>query len=296
MNPNLEWYRVFYWIARTGSLTRAAERLHITQPAVSHSLKQLEQSLGGPLFVRDARGVALTAEGEMLMRHVEEAFRSLEQGEKQVGDMNGLSAGEIRIGAGDTLCRHFLLEHLERFRQLYPAVAIRVMNRTTPETATLLKEGLIDLGLISLPHADSALEVRPGPLLNDCLVAGEAYRHLADQSLSLQELEQYPLLLLESGSTRRYLENYAAAHGVLLQPELELGSLDLLAQFARSGFGLTFQIREYITEELASGTLIELPLIPPLPPRHIGIATRKNAPLSAACKAFLKLLNNKDGS
>ncbi|MCM3746103.1 LysR family transcriptional regulator [Paenibacillus pasadenensis] len=290
MNPNLEWYRVFYWIARSGSLTRAAERLHITQPAVSHSLKQLEQSLGGPLFVRNARGVSLTAEGEVLLRHVEEAFRFLEKGEKQVGDMNGLSAGEIRIGAGDTLCRHFLLGHLERFRRLYPAVGIRVMNRTTPETAALLKEGLIDLGLISLPHADSALELRPGPLLHDCLVAGEAFRHLAKRPLPLQELGSYPLLMLESGSTRRHLDQYAVDNGALLQPELELGSLDLLSQFAQRGFGIAFQVREYISDELTSGALTELPLDPPVPPRRIAIATRKEGALSAACKAFLELL------
>jgi LysR family cyn operon transcriptional activator len=99
------------------------------------------------------------------------------------------------------------------------------------------------------------------------------------------------LLLLEpGGSTRNFLDEYAASNGITLSPEFELGSLDLLIQFAQSGFGLTFIVREYVTDELHRGKLIEIPLIPPIPKRHVGIATLKGVPLSAASRRLLEYL------
>lgn len=289
---NLEWYRVFYWIAKTGSLSKAAQRLHITQPAVSHTIKQLESSLGGQLFFRTPKGVTLTTEGEVMFHYLEQAFNFVEIGEKAIADMNGLQSGEIAIGASDTLCKHYLLPYLERFHVQYPGIRIRVTNRTTPETLALLKEGKIDFGIVNMPASDRQVEFRESTPLQDCLVGGTKFRELAAaRPLPLEALQNFPLLLLEAGgSTRQYLNDYAALHGITLQPEFELGSIDLLVQFARSGFGLAFVIRNYVQEELRAGTLVEIPLNPPVPERNIGIATLRGVPLSAATKSFLALL------
>ncbi|KQN99895.1 LysR family transcriptional regulator [Paenibacillus sp. Leaf72] len=292
MQVNLEWYRVFYWIARTGSLSRAADQLHITQPAVSHTIKQLESTLGGQLFFRTPKGATLTKEGEVLFHYLEQAFNFVDIGEKAIAEMNNLNSGEIAIGASDTLCKHYLLPHLEQFHAQHPGVRIRVTNRTTPETLALLKEGKIDFGIVSLPASDKQVEFRKSTPIQDSLVGGIKFRDLAaDVPLSIEALKQYPLLILESGgSTRRYLDDYAALHGVKLEPEFELGSVDLLVQFARSGFGLAFVVRNYIQEELQSGKLFEIPLDPPLPERQIGIATLRGVPLSSATRSFLALL------
>jgi DNA-binding transcriptional LysR family regulator len=291
MEINLEWYRTFFWTAKTGSLSKAAERLYITQPAVSHTIKQLEDKLGGPLFFRTSKGVKLTAEGEVLFRYVEQAFGFLESGEKAIADMHSLQAGEINIGASDTLCKHYLLPHLEHFHARYPHVRIRITNRTTPETLGLLKEGKLDFGIVSLPATDKQIDFRASTPLRDCLVGGSRFRHLAGRRISLRSINEYPLLLLEpGGSTRHFIDAYAESHGMALKPEFELGSIDLLVQFAKSGFGLAFVIRDYVAEEIASGELVELPLDPPIPARHIGIATLRGIPLSAASKTFLSLL------
>lgn len=291
MEFNMEWYRVFYWTAKLGSLTKAAEKLHITQPAVSHTLKQLESGLGGQLFFRTARGVTLTVEGDVLLRHIEQAFRAIDSGEKMIAEMHNLEYGEINIGASDSLCKHYLLPYLESFHQQYPGIRVRVTNRTTPETIALLKEGRIDFGIVNLPTADSSIEIRKSSPLQDCLVGGPAYAALAQSPFELAGLQQHPLILLEpGGSTRAYLDQYAASHHIRLTPEFELGSLDLLVQFAQRGFGLTFVVRDYVKEELADGRLIEIPLSPPLPERAIGIATLRGVPLSAASKSFLQRL------
>ncbi|QNK56875.1 LysR family transcriptional regulator [Paenibacillus sp. PAMC21692] len=289
---NLEWYRVFYWIARTGSLTKAALRLHITQPAVSQTIKQLENALGGPLFFRTSRGVTLTNEGAILYRQLEQAFAAIEVGEKSIADMNRLHSGEITIGASDTLCKHYLLPYLEMFHERYPGVRIGVTNRTTPETLALLKEGRIDFGIVSLPASDPTIHFKSSVPLQDCLVGGKQYAELAaGPPLTLEALGGLPLLMLEEGSsTRRFLDAYASGHGISLQPEFELGSVDLLVQFAQSGFGAAFVIRDYVKKELDSGSLVEIPLQLPLPERHIGIATLRGVPLSSAGKTFLDML------
>lgn len=291
MMVNMEWYRVFYWTAKTGSLSRAAEQLYITQPAVTHTIKQLEAKLGGQLFFRMAKGVKLTAEGEVLFRYIEQAYRFMETGERMLAEMHSLQSGEISIGASDTLCKHYLMPYLERFHRQYSDIRIRVTNRTTPETIALLKEGKLDFGIVHMPAADKQLDFRVSMPLQDTLVGGRAYSALGRDVMKLEEISQYPLLLLEKGSsTRRFLDGYAGAHGIQLSPELELGSIDLLAQFARSGFGLAFLIRGYAADELASGELMEIPLHPPVPARSIGIATLRGVPLSAAAKRFLELL------
>ncbi|NIK78402.1 DNA-binding transcriptional LysR family regulator [Paenibacillus castaneae] len=288
---NMEWYRVFYWTARTGSLSRAAEQLYITQPAVTHTIKQLEAKLGGQLFFRMAKGVKLTAEGEVLYHYIEQAYSFMETGERMIAEMHELQAGEIRIGASDTLCKHYLMPYLEQYHIDHPSIRIHITNRTSLETIALLKEGKIDFGIVHLPAADKGLEIRESLTLQDCLVGGASYALLADAPLELAQLIEHPLLLLEQGtSTRRFLDDYADQNGVSFSPELELGSIDLIAQFARSGFGLAIITRQYIANELAAGELIEIPLHPPIPPRSIGIASLRGVPLSSAAKRLLEML------
>lgn len=291
MEINLEWYRVFYWTAQTGSLSKAAQRLYISQPAVSHTLKQLESKLGGQLFFRTPRGVTLTAEGQVLFRYLEQAFGLMDVAEKALGEMHGLSRGEINIGASDTLCKYYLLPYLEQFHREHPDIRIRVTNRTTPETLQLLKDGKIDFGLISLPAADKQVEFRQSALLEDCLVGSQQFSSLAREGLTVEELAEHPLLMLEPGAnTRSFLDRFAASCGVTLTPEFELGSVDLLVQFAVRGFGLAFVPRIAAAEELAAGRLVEIPLCPSLPERHMGIATLRGIPLPAAAKTFIALL------
>ena len=288
---NLEWYRVFYWTAKLGSLTLAARQLNITQPAVSHTLKHLEEVQGTHLFVRTTKGVTLTSDGEALFPFVEQALQFIESGERKIADRQGLLTGEIRIGASDTLSKYYLLPYLEQFHQQYPGIRIRMINRTTPETLALLKEGAIDFGVVHLPAEDPRVHVRKAARQQDILVGGQKYKALADQPFSLRQIAQFPLLMLEQGvSTRASLDAYARSHDIIFHPEFELGSVDLLVRFAQSGFGLTFVVRDYVREELASGALVEIPLDPPVPERHIGIATLDHMPLPVAARQLVDMI------
>lgn len=288
MSLSLEWYRVFYWTAKLGGVTNAAKKLHITQPAVSHTLKQLESSLGGNLFFRSPKGVTLTSEGEELFQFVEQAIQLIDQGETKLIEMQNLVSGEINIGASDTLCKHYLLPYLEQFHKDYPDVRVRVTNRTTSETIALLKEGIIDFGVVNLPAEDPKIQFKKSLVQQDCLIGIPRFADLLGESTTLGELQKYPLLMLETGgSTRSYLDNYALSQGVIFNPDFELGSIDLLVEFALSGFGLAFIVRDYVHKELASGKLVEIPIVPAIPERHIGIAVLKGVPLSKVSERFL---------
>lgn len=291
MIENMEWYRAFYEVAQTGSFSKAAERLFITQPAVSHAIKQLEFRLGGALFFRTSRGVKLTAEGEVLLKFVSQAHHFLENGEKKIAEMRKLMAGEVKIGAGDTLCRYYLLPYLESFHREHPNVKIQVTNRTTRETVALLKEGRIDFGIVNLPIDDRQLRIRESIALHDCFVAGPAHSAAAALPLSWEQLARLPLLMLERGSSiRRHADAFAESQGVRLRPEIELGSIELIVQFARIGLGVGCVIREFAAGELADGTLHELPLEEALPARRVGLVTLRDVPLSTAAQRLLELL------
>ena len=148
---NLELYKAFYYTARLGNISKASEQLFITQPAVSRAVRQLEEELKCTLFFRTSKGVKLTQEGETLYNYIEQAFNFIRIGEDKVRDIRGLSSGEIRIGASDTICKHYLIPYLKLFHTLHPAVKIHMVCPTTPAIIDHLKAGRIDFGIVNMP-------------------------------------------------------------------------------------------------------------------------------------------------
>jgi LysR family cyn operon transcriptional activator len=292
MNINFELYRVFYLVAQAGSISGAAKELYISQPAVSQAIKQLEEKLGGQLFLRTAKGIILTTEGEVLFGYIRQAYNLIMTAEHKFAAMQNLLNGEIKIGASDTLCRYYLIPHLEKFHRAYPEIRIQVTNRTTGEIVNQLKSGKVDLGIINLPlDNENQLLVKESGIIQDCFVGGANYRFLAEQELSLQDLVKYPILLLDQGTvTRKFINRFLAGHGVTLVPEVELGSIDLLVEFAKIGLGLSLVVKSFISAELEQGNLFEIKLKEAIPPRKIGVATLKEVPLSAAARKFIEIL------
>jgi DNA-binding transcriptional LysR family regulator len=291
MPMSMEHYRTFYYAARSGSISKAADELYITQPAASRSVKQLEKQIGSPLLFRTSKGVKLTREGEILFKYIEQAFNFIETAENKINEIRKLEIGEVKIGISDTLCKHYLLPYLEVFNRDYPGVKIHVTNPTTTRIIELLKRGKIDLGIVNLPVEDDRLEIKKGFELQDCFVAGEKYGYLADREILVSELVKYPLLLLERESnTRLYIDRYFKEHGLEVIPEIELGNIDLLVQFAKIGLGISCVIRNFVNDELQKSTLFEIRLKEKIPPRNAGIVYLKDVPLSYTARKFINLL------
>ena len=141
MKTKLDYYRIFYETARCRSFSVAAQRLYISQSAISQCIHQLESDLNVQLFIRTRKGVSLTNEGQLLFLKAESAITSIEQGEKQLDRLRHLEAGELRIAAGDTITTHFLLKYLEAYHATYPNIRIEMANSYSSQMLTHVKEG-----------------------------------------------------------------------------------------------------------------------------------------------------------
>ncbi|QGQ97272.1 LysR family transcriptional regulator [Paenibacillus psychroresistens] len=291
MNNNYELYKVFYWAAKTGSLTQAAKALYLTQPSVSHAIKQLESSFGITLFYRNSKGVAVTQEGAILYSYIEQSQILISRAEEKMAALKNLDSGELRLGGSDSLFKHYLLPYLEDFHQKHPSIRLQLNHGTTPEIIAFLKEGRIDMGVVRMPIVDPQLEVRESIQLSDCFVAGARYADLKDVVLSLDMLLQYPVILFSRNSRARMaITELFQSYGYKLKPEIEVGSVDLLIEFALKGLGISYVTREFVSKELEEGSLFEIQLDVRLPPSHVGIMTMRNMPLSSSASRFIELV------
>jgi len=290
MDINLELYRIFREVAKAKNISRAAEKLFVSQSAVSQAIMQLENKIGGKLFDRGVRGVTLTAEGEVLFSRIDDAVLLIENAQAKFAEMKDLGAGSIKIGASDTICSLFLLPILKRFNDKHPDIRISVANRTTWESLELLRRAAADIAFVNLPvENDAALDIMPVKVIHDCFVAGGKYSHLADETMHLRDLQKYPFLTLEQASnSRKQLDIFLAGQGVELKPAIELGSLALLSEFAKIGLGVAATIREEVQDVLERGELRELKFHEALPERHIGLARIRHVNLSFAAQAFVE--------
>ena len=287
-----ELYRVFYTVAGCGTVSAAAGHLFVSQPAVSKSIKKLEDLTGCTLFVRSSKGVRLTSEGQILYDYVKNGFEHLQNGEQVLKKLRNRQAGLVKVGISTTLCRYYFIPHLEKFHQKYPGIRITIVNRTSTETLKLLEKGLIDFGIISIPKDRSLFAHRDLLTIQDVFVAGRQFPELQGP-VSLQTLSRYPLMMLEKDNvTRSYIDDYLAENKVALQPEIEIGSMDFLIEFAKIGLGVALVIKNFIENELSCGLLNEVPVTPAIPARKIGIVMPKNLPLSIAAETFIDSLCN----
>ena len=294
---NLEYYKVFYHVAKTGSLTLAAGELMISQPAVSQSIKQLETALGTKLFVRASRGMRLTGEGELLYSYVAKGCEQITLGEQRLKQMLNLELGEIHIGASDMTLQFYLLPYLEIFHERYSAIKVIVSNAPTPETLANLRENKIDLGVVSTPFENRedlcAVGVRE---IEDVFVAGRKFIQYKNHMLDLQELEKMPIIYLDGAtSTRNYMDSFLSRNGVHVQPEFQLATSDMIVQFALRNLGVGCVMRDFAKEYLEDGRLFELRFNRIIPKRHFCVVTNPKIPPSAAARNLLKLMEKETG-
>lgn len=291
MDIKLDHYKIFFEVANNLSFSRAAEQLFITQSAVSQSVRHLESQLDTRLFIRGKKGVSLTPEGELLYEYIKNAIFLIDKGEREIQKIKNLETGNLRIGVSDTISRYLLLPYLEKFNRTYPMVNLQIVNRTSIQAVDLLKSGQVDLAFINLPLTDDAIEMERYGDVQDIFVAGSRFRFLYGRAVTLRELADYPLIFLEKNSnTRNYVENFFLSKGIQLTPEIELGSHDLVLEFARINLGIACVTQEFSRQYLTDDTLHKIDVTDPIPKRGIGICKLKGVSVSAAGNAFLKLM------
>ena len=292
MISNLEYYKVFYYVATSGSITHAAKTLNVSQPAVSQSIKQLEDLLSIQLFIRNAKGIHLTKEGQLLFAYVESGYEKIELGVEKLKKMITMELGEIRIGASDMTLKYFLLPFLEKFHDLYPNIKVMVTNAPTPETITKLQSGKIEFGVVSTPFDKKPnMEAIPVRKIEDVFVAGRRFLPYKNRMLDFHDLENLPLICLEKNtSTRSYVDNVLDMYGVHISPEFELATSDMIVQFALRSLGIGCVVKDFAQEFIDDGLLFELRFNTMLPKREFYVITDSQVPLSLAARNLLDLI------
>ncbi len=290
MKTKLDYYRIFYETARFRSFSQAARQLYISQSAISQCISQLEKDLGTKLFVRSRRGITLTGEGALLFDKVEGAMQNISQGETLLAQLKHLNSGSLIIAAGDTITSHYLLPYLEQFHTMHPNIRIEMVSSYSSNMLNQVKQGRAELAFVNLPTEDDELIIRNCLEIHDVFACGSDYS-IKDE-YSWQEITEHPLLLLETHSnSRRFLDERFAAEGIVLKPQIEVAVHDLLIRFASISLGVACVVKEFSSDAFKQGSIREINLTPPLPPRYIGCAYLRHSRLSAAAEAFLKLID-----
>lgn len=295
MNIDFELYRVFYAVANNQNITKAAEELHISQPAISKAIKNLEDGLGGQLFVRTKRGVILTDEGKEFYNYIRQAMEYISSAEAKFSELINLESGCIKIGISTTLTKEFLLPYLEEFHKLYPKIDIQIVTNIASELFSKLRNGLIDLIILNLNDKNYGrdIEIMKCKKVQDAFVINKDYKDLLNKEISIKDLNNYPLILLpKESSTREFLDKFASTYDITLKPNMELASYSLVTLFTKIGFGIGFAITNFIKNELKNKELFTLNLKEKLPPRYIGIAISKNHLPSFSTKKLIDIINN----
>lgn len=288
MITDLNLLKYFYTVANLGSISAAADELHVSQPAISQHIKNIEAQVGFQLFNRTKKGVQLTSEAQEIYTYCKSIFRQVEQMNQTLQDLSSLDTGILNIGASDTICKYYLIDKLKGFERLYPGIRYRVTNCTTSESLQLLKNKDVDIAFVHAPVQSQDFKFQECLTLEDYFVC--AYDFDDSEIKHLSDLTRYRTLLLEDSShSRQFLDENLLRYGVKLKPKFELASLDLLIEFAKKNMGIICVSKQYIERELENKELKLLNLPEKLDKRSISLAV-DNDYVSNAAKRFLEFL------
>lgn len=297
---HLSYYHIFYTTAKCGSISRAAEELFISQPAVSKSVKKLEEQLGTTLFIRNKKGVTLTDEGKILYRYISSAFSSIQEGELHLKRNRELEVGRIHIGVSTTLCKHIMLPPLNRFIHENPHITVTIDCLSSAETAARLYENKLDVGLVVETKASRSLTFTPLTELSYTFVASRQYL----DNLKLRENTDYrdksgrffktaTLMLMDQGNiSRQHVETYFHDNSIETGQILETSNMELLVEFAKIGLGAACVIRNFVENDIKNGTLVEIPLKKSISRRTVGFAYSSESIYNPSVEKFKKLTAN----
>lgn len=289
MNIDLELYRIFYVVAKHKHMTKASKELHISQPAISQSIKKLEEQLDGTLFLRSNKGMELTEEGRMFYEYVKGALELINNAEKEFTSFKDLSKGDIKIGCSATLTKLVLMDVLKDFHKEYPNINIQITNDLTSNLINDLKLGKLDFVIFNESNVkEKNVDLKKIKELKQGFVYNSDYFN--DDIREFMDLNNYPLILQKVESNSRKLLDYIALNNnVKLIPKMEVVSQDLITEFVNIGLGIGFVIVDLAKRNFSN--LKELHINDRIPNIKVFLATNKSVLPTHASKMFIDFLS-----
>ena len=284
MEVNLELYKIFYIVAEKENITKASEELHISQPAITKQIKNLEDSLGFDLFIRTKRGVILTEEGKAIYEQVNEIVKHLKNIDNITHSIMNHESGTLRIGTGKSMAKIFLIPVLETLHKKDPKIRFELANAPTSVLIEKWKSGKRDVIFSKLPH-----KIEPGIKymkigeLENIFICNKDYDNLINREVKFNELLNYPIILPTDSSITRSIVKHT----------MEAASLSLVTSFSKIGLGIGVTTKEFIKKELDNNTLFEIDANPKLPNIDYGLIMLETTVQSPIAREFCNLINKK---
>lgn len=289
-------YRIFYFVAKYGSFTKAAEILLSNQPNLTRTIRSLETSLGCTLFERSNKGVRLTPDGGKLYDHISIAFEHIEAGEQEISSKNSLKKGVLSIGASEIALRCFLLPILNEYRQKYPGIQIKISNVSTPSAVTMLKNALVDLAFVTSPiESDPELSRKNLRPLREVAVCGEAFSNLvnSENPVSFRRIAKKPIVSLgPKTSTYEFYLKLFLEHGASFSSDIEAATADQILPLVRHNLGIGFVPVDFLEDITEDSGIYEIPLKEEIPKRYITLLKKKGRTLSPPAKELERIITD----
>lgn len=263
MNIDLNAYKTFYLVARYKSFTKAAQELYISQPAVTQTIKKLEEQLNIKLFNRSSNGaITLTTAGEVVYYYAEKIFNLAIANKTVVEQARDASFEVINIGVPTHIGSFYLVKYLKMFNEKYPNVKFNIINKKSDEMITMLKKRELDVVIDTNmdDFRDDLISTIKILDLDSCFVCSEKYKDIANKKkIELNELMKYPLILPgETTSNRKMIDYKFKEKGIVLKPLIEANSLSISRQLIIEGVGIGWMIKEFVQEDIDNHNLYEL--------------------------------------
>lgn len=293
MNINFELYRVFYIVANSESITEAAGKLAISQPAVTKTIKNLENQLKGILFTRSKKGICLTEDGKKFYNYIRPAVEQIYSAEKQFTNITKLDVGDIKIGTSNTILKYFLMSYLKKYSTKFPKINISIEEHYTPDLIHMVKNGSIDIAIIYALENDKKLEgvkIYNCKKLHYCLIGNGKYKKIAQKKINFEELASENLILNTINPIQNNL--LAQVNKSEYKAYINLASHSLVYEFVKEGFGIGVAIKEFIEEDLNNNTLYEIKINETFQPVNLVLITNKNNFPNYATMELINLINS----
>jgi DNA-binding transcriptional LysR family regulator len=290
----MNFYQLTYFkkVSETHSISRAAEKLLITQPAVSKQIKALEDELGERLFDRIGKKVYLTRTGEVLYSHVDRILRSVEEAKIAVKDMSADCSGELIIGTSDHISIHRLPDVLKSYINAFPKVDLKLRCHRSETILDMVNRNLVDLGVITLPHVSAHLVSKT--IWNDpmSLVFLKSHPLASLRVIRLKDIVRYGMILPEPGTaTRKMIDLAFSKKGLTPNVTMEVAYLETIKSLVRAGLGISVLPDKAVEAEVKSGALIKSGIANTSFSRDLGVVYLKDKFLSRPVQEYLKLLD-----
>jgi len=291
-NINFELYKVFYFVAKNKNLSKAANELFISQPAVSQAIKKLEDEIGFKLFYRTKNGMNLTKDGEFLYEFLKKPIEALTKGKKYLIDEASNNSMTIRIGSGTTLIKHSLLPILKDFERDFPNVRFEIIHGISNQLMEMLDKDLLDIVLLSINYENkNDKRVLVIEEAQDVFCYKKDAFELGDKIFSVEDLSELPLLLQSNVSTsRKFLDELTSKKHIILESRYNLASYSLVLDFVKEGLGVGFVNYNHVKDEIKKGNLVILKTNFNIPIRKIGLCINKKITDESVIQRFIEYI------